>query len=810
MWELPGPGGLLVIGPGVYVAVKLRYDRRMADSGTLAGRLRPALTSGPTVALALAFAAAALMVIVPIAYWLVDPVPLPEPFPAQHQTAESLLYFAGYGVLLPFAVWAALVWRERISTVASGEAFSGMVAILVAGLAVAALLARLLAEWPVGEAMAATLALGLAWLLVALPPLILAARPGPPAWLDRLAGRSGRVWTVAGIAAVAATAMFVDWSEVSRGALAVGLLAAAGALFAYGRVRLPDPGSWGLAIDLAALGLILLAIPDLVVLDTEAARTDPAAAFDTSTIQFHQNLFLGAAAQVNSGSALLVDTVSQYGIGSIYLIAAFFQIAPIGHGTLGFFDAVLSAGMFAGGYAVVRMAGVGRLLAFSALAVAIVALVYGLQYPIGGLLQHGAIRFGLPMLLVVAAVAAVRWPASARVMSVTGLVVVGLASVWALEAFFYVVVTYSGLVVMGAVWRPDGARVRWALRQAVLAIAAIAATQVLFALATVAASGSLPDWGLYLTYLRDFLAGDIGDLTYDFAPWSPAIAVATLYAASAAGIAVLARLARPLVDQRRAAFIALAGSTAYGVALFSYIDNRSLEHILPYVCLPAVIVGVIWLALALDRGVGLGIGLRRWALGLSLLVSVVAVANVWPAAGTRFSDSVLAAVPPGGNSLRAGLDRLWNMPPILPGAAEGERLVERYMPGETETAVLVEADLDTNILTRAGRANSLGITDAKEMSWVPDPHLPRLRDREQQLVAGDRVLMDDAAIEAFRRFRRQPGQDPAQVAVEADLKTIQAQILAWMAERFDYRVIARGSDDLVVVELTEPSTAGRQ
>ncbi len=116
---------------------------------------------------------------------------------------------------------------------------------------------------------------------------------------------------------------------------------------------------------------------------------------------------------------------------------------PIGNETLGLVEGVLSALMFAGAWAVMRIAGVSRLLAAGAMLVAVIALVYGLQYPIGGLLQHGAIRFGLPIGVVVGAVAESRWPGAATPARLLQLLTVGIASIWALEAFAYTALTVA-------------------------------------------------------------------------------------------------------------------------------------------------------------------------------------------------------------------------------------------------------------------------------------------------------------------------------------------------------------------------------
>ncbi len=50
---------------------------------------------------------------------------------------------------------------------------------------------------------------------------------------------------------------------------------------------------------------------------------------------------------------------------------------------------------------------------------------------------------------------------------------------------------------------------------------------------------------------------------------------------------------------RAVALIALAGTTAYVIALLSYADNRSSTYLLPYVSLPLLMAATLWLALLL-------------------------------------------------------------------------------------------------------------------------------------------------------------------------------------------------------------------
>ena len=79
---------------------------------------------------------------------------------------------------------------------------------------------------------------------------------------------------------------------------------------------------------------------------------------DLSLTQFHQNFFLGPANQVLAGDAMLVDVISQYGVGSIYFLGRLrSRLARISNGTLGLLEGLLSALMYVGTYATLRLAG---------------------------------------------------------------------------------------------------------------------------------------------------------------------------------------------------------------------------------------------------------------------------------------------------------------------------------------------------------------------------------------------------------------------------------------------------------------------
>ena len=239
--------------------------------------------------------------------------------------------------------------------------------------------------------------------------------------------------------------------------LAVGAVVAVAAFAAANRAELPRPaGAWGPATDIAVIGLVVLGVTGVQVISPE----DPGLVFERQIIQFHQDFFLGPANQVVHGGAMLVDTFSQYGVGAIYAIAGWFELVPVGNGTLGLFDGLLSGLVFAAAYGGPaprrRLAAGWRRRRWPSRSF---ALVYGLLYPVGALLQHGAIRFG--------AADRRRWSARrstpadpARCPRLLQLAALGISSIWALEAFAYTLVTLAAVVAVRVAMTPSGRATR--------------------------------------------------------------------------------------------------------------------------------------------------------------------------------------------------------------------------------------------------------------------------------------------------------------------------------------------------------------
>jgi hypothetical protein len=584
---------------------------------------------GAPTALTACLALAAFGVVGSLTHLVLPATELPPPFPSQHQDAETLAFVFSFAVALPLALLFVLRLQARLGG-DGARRLEGVAASLTVALigGVAALKVADAALSVAGAA--ALLAASLAWWAIAAAMIAMAWSGRGAGLLDRIAAVSDLLWWLALALIAAGSLAFVDLEVLVPAPLIAGIVLAAGAVLLWRAgvgERIALGRRAGRLADAAIVVLILLAVPNIVIFDLSNPLV-------THVIQFHQNFFLGPADQVINGGAMLTDTLSQYGVASIYLIAGWFELVPIGNGTLGFLDNILSALVFVAAYGVVRLAGTSRLLAAATMTVAVVSFVYGLDYPLGALLQHGSIRFGLPMVVIAAATIEFARPSLRRPAQIVQLLGLGLASIWALEAFAYTLVTAGAVLAVRVRLYPSGTRLRSLGRWSAGSLLAFVGFHMAFALATLAIAGELPDWGWYLNTLREFLTGSVGELTYDFAPWTVAFALGAFYIAAIAAL-VLLLVRRPALARRHPGrVVALAATAAWGVALFSYFVNRSAEHIVPYLSLPAAMTAAIWLGLLLDPAVAASRRVRTTGLAAMLAAGVLLVAVAWPRAGT--------------------------------------------------------------------------------------------------------------------------------------------------------------------------------
>ena len=760
----------------------------------------------PTVVIGASLAVAAFTVAAAVVMSVIEPVTLPPDIGGeQNQTSESALYLLSFAVLLPLAAIFGPRLADRIAAGPNRLLLSPLAAFLATALLVALLTARICAETEWGDGIEVPGLLAAAWLALAAACLARAARPRHWDGPLRLAAdpRLGTaLWAVAGLGVVAVALCFTAIESLSVPVLVVGLLLAVVA----GLRRLPhvpDLPRWaGRAIDVAAFVGLAFAIPDLIVFPQVS---DPPLPFDTEIMRFHQNFILGPANEILGGGAMLVDTASQYGVSSVYLTAGWSAFLGIGYGSFALLDALLTVGLFAGGYAVLRMGGVSRLIACVAMAVGVAALAYNLIFPVGGLPQQGPLRYGIPMLAVVAATFGTWRPQRQGAAWAAQAFAVGLSSIWGFEAFAFTVFTVGALSAFAAWEAPRPERRGLLLRRAAWAAAACIVAHLALVALTLVLRGELPDWGQYAAYLDAFLFGPLGDLTYDIDPWRAGFTVGFGYFLSALALILAVRRRPEMVAANRVRFAALTGVTAYGVVLFSYFVDRSTLLVLPYVCLPLLLAGALWFDFVRRREAGRAPARAATALAIGL-AAVVAAASA-PQFTERLKTSALGHVVPGGRQPGDSLDRLLNLPPLDTRVPAVERLLDETQPGEGRVAMILSPDLATEVMLRSERATSLALAYPWGDSFIASERTPGIREAVADLEAGDRLLLDDAAVAAFAQLQREPDRDPiAYPTTLGPLAPVQEFALQEIGRRFDLRNLAR-EDQYVAVELVPRSGA---
>ncbi len=760
---------------------------------------------GATLALGLVLAMAASLLLDGALVLLRHPTGIVVPGVGdQNQSAKTDAYLLTFAVILPAAALLTPRLADRLAAVAGRRAASGVAGGLGLALGAAIVLTRLAPQVGIHDGLRTLVALVALWWVAAGSLLALATRRRGAGLLGRLGARAPVCAAVGGLLLLAVALCLTNLGAVTVSGLVIGAVVAAG--FALAVVRTPAATASTRALR-RALGVLdgvlviglLLAVTNVIVFRTGGI---PNAFFPPGIIQFHQDWLLGPANQLLGGGALLVGVpVSQYGVGFIYFLGAWFHIAPIGYGTYGLLDGIVTGLFYVCAYALLRIAGTRRALAIGVLALAVVAFVYHLYYEVGSLPQQGPLRFGLPMVIVLAEATALRFIRAARALRVLALIVLGVAAIWSLEMFIYTSITYVALVLF-RVWLTPGDRRRRLVRELALAVGACVAAHLILVVWTVAATGQLPDWGQYLTYVDALVLGHVaaGQISYGFAAWSPGLALGAGSLGSALTVALLMRRAPGLVRAAPVRFLGLAGTSVYAVVLFSYTDNRSSTYLLPYVALPLLLAGALWLTVLLEAPAPRL--LRAGTLGLAVIGAALMVGVAWPTVGTEFRDSALVRSYPGGG-LRAALARLWHPPAIDPRAPAAVRLLERDVPGRRALVVLPDLpDLGTEILMRSHRSSPLFMGDPKADGFIdPSEWTGKLRTQLAALRPGALMLTDPAGLLIAAQLR---GRSP-ELPLHHPIGSFNPQlewILQRLAGRFTLRPVARTDGGLILVRLS--------
>ncbi len=154
---------------------------------------------------------------------LTSPTPLPPPLDEQEQDIESALYLAAFAIILPAALIAAPRLADTIAAGPNAGALSLLVALVVATLAAAILVVRVL---PGGGGVVEALAVvGVWWLGAIGSARARDTRTRPWARLLAVAHLSPFAWALAGALVLGALLAFTSLGSVSPLPLALGAIA---------------------------------------------------------------------------------------------------------------------------------------------------------------------------------------------------------------------------------------------------------------------------------------------------------------------------------------------------------------------------------------------------------------------------------------------------------------------------------------------------------------------------------------------------------------------------------------------------------
>ena len=489
----------------------------------------------------------------------------------------------------------------------------------------------------------------------------------------------------------------------------------------------------------------------LLVLSTYALVT-----FDVSlpTDLFHQYSFLVPIHAIQLGRTPLVDLSSGNGILVVFLYSWVFQLFAVPSTAQGLtlVNTFFIIGGFVALYYLLRL--VTHSMIAAALGTAAIVWIHYLSAPlqVNWYIQHGPSRFGLPYVYLLMRALRGAYPRYGRLWLVAEHAVIGIASIWMLEAFLYVAVAYATAVAYEAYARAGTWRgiATFLARRAALSVTAIVIAHAMFMALVYARSGQLPEWSQYFIVFGTIVPGqDSLWFGRQIPLWTPWALFMTTYGVSALIIASRALSGRrslmPVEEE------IVLGMTMTGVLQFYFHILNTFPYSLHPVTIPAVFVATYWvhrLWRTRDR--------LPWALWLTSLFcsswgvaivglstapqATVALERARPAEVTKVVVSALTGL----ESWTADrfAERL-HAQPSTSDAADALALIEKYRrPGDTRLGVFLYDGIATSeVLMFAGAVHAFPMDypsqDALHAIWRR-----RSVEAPQPLRAGDVVYVD--------------------------------------------------------------------
>lgn len=452
--------------------------------------------------------------------------------------------------------------------------------------------------------------------------------------------------------------------------------------------QLPRQVSW--VLDIAVLAALALVI------------VNPEFSYDIT----HYNYYLGPVNDLLHGKSLLVDINCQYGVGVIYFLALVFKtgLLPFSYQGLAALIALLQVAQYALVYLLLR-----RLLNTQVFAVLVLGLIllvsFFSQLELAALPSIGPLRFGMVYLLLCLPLLRSWRPSLERASRVAAHALVGVAAVWSVEVFVYVLATHLGMVVWAQLPVASPAEfLRKLVRELRWTLLAVAGVHLLLTLDILVRSGQWPHWDRYLAYLALYSVGGFG--TLPISPWTPWALIIGVYFVSVLLLAYLGwrHASRPQLPELGV----VAGLITFGLAQFTYYLGRSHPNNLYHVCIPSLILAAYWLCVLVRRRHALpprfwpSAAYAIYCFGmLQVVLGVPFLLDQWP----RTAASALVSGRP---------FELWTSKPTSPQVEEAMGLIEKYMPGVERIPLFIVPNLTTEALLRTGKVHLFPMSNPEQ------------------------------------------------------------------------------------------------
>ena len=427
----------------------------------------------------------------------------------------------------------------------------------------------------------------------------------------------------------------------------------------------------------------------------------------------HYNYYLGPTNDLIAGRSLLVDINCQYGVLPIYFLALIFRtgVLPLSYQGLSCLLSILWIVQYGVLYALLRYTIRSRTVAAAALAIIILVnyfstMDYAVFFP-----SVSPLRFGPACLLLAAAMRNSHRHAGGKCPALVQYMIVGIASVWSLETFFYVLMAYLGVVLFeSASGTETFSKFAAAAGERIArAAAAVALAQALLTVDILARAGTWPHWSHYWEYLGLFGSeGATGG--YGFWPFDPLgawIAPVMLCFASLMALVFSPRPARA----RAAELTIVAGMTTLGIAQFTYFIMRPHPNNLNHIIVPSIFLAAYWLTRVVGSSMPRGFKFSCMFCASAAAILVIAFKG-HTVVEKADSTALYALIQSAGQRARgdptalgSAYTLLISRSPSNPRVAETLALMERYTPGRGRVAIFITPDLATETLFLAARSH---------------------------------------------------------------------------------------------------------